>query len=116
MTLFISFKILFCYLQRIYAAKRNEGYVLSYVMQFIRDRCSYEVKNHYRINMRKFDFWDITMCQINPAHGVVIYQAMIFDKNYVNHLKENDKNLTILAHNRFWEMMTYSKFFAINHD
>ena len=48
--------------------------------------------------MRKIDFWDITVCQINPAHAVVIYQGMIFDTNYANPVQYNDKNLSILAH------------------
>ena len=86
------------YLEKIKAKERKAGYAVSYVMQFLRERCSYEVQKHNRVNMRKLPFFDTIVCQINPAHAVVIYQGMIFDANYANPVQYNDKNLSLLAH------------------
>ena len=47
------------YLNKIKAKNRNEGYVLSYVIDFLRTKCKYEVNRHNRVNMRKLDFWKI---------------------------------------------------------
>ena len=75
----------------------NEGYVVPYVMQFLRSKCGFNISKHSRVNVRKLDFWEIIVCQINPTHCVVIYNGMIFDANYEHPIAYNDKNVSILA-------------------
>ena len=75
----------------------NEGYVVSYLMKFLREKCGYNISKHSRVNVSKLDFWEIIVCQINPTHCFVIYQGMIFDENYEHPVTYNDNNLSILA-------------------
>ena len=66
-------------------------------MQFLCCKFGYNIIKHSRVNVRKLDFWEIIVCQINPTHCVVIYRGMIFDANYEHPVRYNDENLSILA-------------------
>ena len=85
------------YLKSINAPEKTKGYDVPYVMQFLRGKCGCNISKHSRVNVRKLDFWEIIVCQINPTHCVVIYRGMIFDANYEHPVTCNDENLSILA-------------------